>query len=134
LSWLVPWLWVALIGAIWIAFALRKERRLIAATARRRPNPTRDEFLSQMGPEVSAAAAEFLWAKALFYLQPKLTPHPDDDLAKDLPIDPDDFALDWPRDFAEQQGFHESNLTDWPREWPATIRNYGRWLTLGPVS
>lgn len=133
MSWLVPTLWVALVGAIVVAFAIRNTRRQIARTLGKRPNLTREQFLVQMGPGVSRDAAEFLWDTALFYLEPKLAPHPDDDLVKDLPIDNEDWSVDWPREYANRQGFHDSNLPDWPEGWPVTIRNYGRWLTMGRV-
>ena len=90
-----------------------------------------------MRADVSEEAASFLWQTALPYLdchKPPLTPHPDDDLVRDLPIDADEISMDWPRDWAERGGFHDSNLPDWPKEWPATIRNYGRWLDMGPQS
>ena len=85
-----------------------------------------------MEADVSSAAAEFLWETALLYLKPRLTPHPDDDLVRDLPIDSDDFSMDWPRDFAKRQGFHESSFPDWPEGWTVTVRNYGRWLDMAP--
>ena len=57
-----------------------------------------------MRPDVSEQASAFLWKSALPYLEllrPALTPHPDDDLVSDLPIDDDDFGMDWPREWAE---------------------------------
>ncbi|WP_170234895.1 hypothetical protein [Croceicoccus sediminis] len=53
-------------------------------------------------------------------------------MVRDLPIDEDDWSLDWPRDFARHHGFDESDLPDWPEGWPVTIRNYGRWLNMRP--
>lgn len=132
-DWLIATIVVVGGLAVTFGFAWRNTKRQIASTLARRPNPTREEFLAQMGLEVSPAAAEFLWDTALTYLEPKLTPHPDDDLAKHLPIDDGDWSMDWPREFAVQQGFDESNLPDWPTDWPATLRNYGRWLSLGPA-
>lgn len=85
-----------------------------------------------MGTDVREDVARFLWETVLPYVEPQLTPHPDDNLGKDLCIDDDDWGMDWPLEFARRQGFHESNLPDWPKEWPATIRNYGRWLSAGP--
>jgi len=88
-----------------------------------------------MRADVSREAALFLWQTALPYLdfhKPPLTPHPDDDLIKDLPIDSDDISMDWPKHWAERHGFHDSNLPDWPKGWPVTIRNYGRWLDMRP--
>ncbi|MDN3646796.1 hypothetical protein QWY75_11345 [Pontixanthobacter aestiaquae] len=51
----------------------------------------------------------------------------------DLPIDEDDWGVDWPRIYSEGQGFHESHFPDWPENWLVTIRNYGRWLDMAPV-
>jgi len=85
-----------------------------------------------MSSDVSAQTAKFLWDTAIVYLQPKLTPHPDDNMVRDLPIDDGDWSLDWPREYAEQNGFDEGDLPDWPKGWPVTLRNYGRWLEMGP--
>ncbi|MBH5321302.1 hypothetical protein [Aurantiacibacter sediminis] len=115
------------------AFAWRKSRKQIDKLLQRRPNPSREEFIALMAPDVGPEASEFLWGKAFFIVRPRLTPHPDDDLAKDLPILAEEWSTDWPRDWAEQQGFHESDLPDWPKDWPPTVRNFGKWLSLGPV-
>ena len=88
-----------------------------------------------MSPDVSGEASEFLWEIALSYLEGwpwNLAPHPDDDLSKDLPVDEEDWSMDWPREWAERKGFHVSNLADWPEDWLPTIRNYGRWLDMSP--
>lgn len=135
----LDWLWAAftVAGFLVILFgvAWRNTRRQVRATRARRPNVTEAQFMELMANDVSGDAARFLWQTALSYLEghePLLTPHPDDDLIKDLPIDHEDISLDWPREWAEQRGFHESNLPDWPKDWPVTIRNYGRWLDMGP--
>ncbi len=83
-----------------------------------------------MGSDVSPEVSEFLWDTMLFYLAPRLFPHPDDDL-KDLPIDDHDWSMDRPRDFAERHEFAEDDLPNWPSSWPVTVRNYGKWLDLG---
>lgn len=111
---------------------MRNTRKQVAKTSRRRANLTRKQFLLQMQLDVSLPAASFLWETILPYLEPHLTPHPEDDIVEDLPVHADDMSLDWPQLWARQQGFHESNLPDWPDGWPVTIRNYGRWLDLGP--
>ena len=131
-EWLCATLFVTTGVAIVYAFAWRNTKRQIPATLAKRPNPTRAEFLTAMQTNVSPDAAEFLWETALPYLEPRLALHPDDDLMRDLPIDSDDFSMDWPRDFAKRKDFHESNLSDWPKGWAVTVRNYGRWLDLGP--
>lgn len=132
-SWLAPTSFVALCLGIWMFIAYRNTRRQVAATLRRRPNPSHEEFLEAMVTDMSPQVAEFLWKTALPYIEPSLTPHPDDDLIRDLPILDEDWSLDWPRDYAREQGFHESNLPDWPKDWKTTLRNYGRWLSMGPV-
>lgn len=132
-EWLALTLWLVVFVSIVSAFAVRNTRRQIGATRARRHNPTRDEFMASMSPDVSCRTAEFLWETAIVYLEPQLAPHPDDDLVKDLPIDEDDWSMDWPRAYAEREGFHESNLPDWPKDWSVTLRNYGRWLDMGPT-
>ena len=131
-EWLFATLFVVIGLVIVLGHGWRNTKRQIAATLAKRRNPTRAEFLSAMLTDVSLAAAEFLWETARLYLEPRLTPHPDDDLVCDLPIASDDFGMDWPRAFAELQGFHESNFPEWPEDWPITVRNYGRWLDMGP--
>ena len=51
---------------------------------------------------------------------------------EDLPIDDEEWSMDWPQEWAELRDFHESNFHDWPESWPVTIRNFGRWLDKGP--
>ncbi|MEQ5787997.1 hypothetical protein J3454_08845 [Erythrobacter sp. NFXS35] len=120
--------------AIWMGFGFWGIRRAHAEVAARRPNPTEAEFLTMMADDCSPQAAQFLWGQATFYVSPGLTPHPDDDLIKDLRIDDDDIAMDWPRAWAEQRGFAESDQPEWPEDWPVTARNFGRWLDQGPRS
>lgn len=128
-----PWLIAVAVLAAIIGIAYRNSRKQIARTQARRPNPTREEFIALMQPDVSRSTSEFLWETMAVYLKPRLTPHPDDVLLRDLPIDDGDWSMDWPREFAAANGFHESNLHDWPSDWPVTVRNYGRWLDLGPM-
>lgn len=138
---MVPdWLWATftVVGFLGILFcvAWRNTRRQIRATLARRPNLTEAQFMEVMVGDVSEDAARFIWQTALSYLEfhkPFLAPHPDDDLIKDLPIDDDDISMDWPRAWAEHRGFHDRNLPDWPQDWPVTVRNYGRWLDMGPL-
>ena len=136
-EWLAATVFVVAGVSIWFAIAWRNTKRQIARTLARRANPSRAEFLKMMAGDVSDEAAAFLWETIepnLDFHNPNLAPHPDDDLVSDLPIDGDDIRVDWPREWAAKQGFHESNLPDWPDGWPVTIRNYGRWLDMGPVS
>ena len=113
----------------------RNTNRQIYKTLAKRENLTRDQFVQMMSPDVSREASYFLWESAtpcLDLFVQDLTLHPEDHLVDDLPIDDEEWSLDWPRAWAEQHGFHESNLPDWPEDWPATVRNFGRWLDLGP--
>lgn len=131
-EWLVVSLFVIIGLAVWLLVGSIGHARMVRRTAAKRANPTREEFLAEMERSGSSAdAAEFLWETALFYVQPNLTPHPDDELGEDLFIDDGDWSMDWPRDFAERKGFHKSNLPDWPEGWRVTLRNYGRWLDMG---
>ena len=131
-DWLGVTIWIfAGLSIFWI-YGNRSIRRAHERVADHRPNPTRDEFLAAMKGDCPPEVSEFIWEKALSYVEPRLTPHPEDDLTKDLRIDDDDIAMDWPHAWAEQCGFHDSNLPDWPDGWPTTIRNYGRWLEMGP--
>jgi hypothetical protein len=72
-----------------------------------------------------------MWQQALFYVAPRLTPHPDDMLLGDLCIDDGDVTMDRPRVWTEQHGLAEGGLHDWPKGWPMTVRNYARWLDSG---
>ena len=132
-EWLFATLFVGIAALVVGTIAWRNTARQIARTAARRPNPTKDEFLSMMAPDVTRETALFLWDTAIGYLEPSLTPHPDDDLTK-LPILDDDWSIDWPGDYACLNGFHESNLAEWPEGWPPTLRNLGKWLDMSPVS
>lgn len=125
-----------LIVAIVIATAIFGNWSLKQAYARlatTRPSPSKNEFLSAMQRDCSPEAAEFIWEMATEYLPPILTPHPDDDLVDDLKVDPEDACIDWADEWAELHGFHKSNVPDWPEGWPATVRNFGRWLDMAPV-
>ena len=134
-AWLFAAFFTGALLSVWFGIAWRNTNKQIATTRARRADPTQEQFLSLMCADVSDEAARFLWRTVLPYLEhwsSALAPHPDDNLHTDLPIDPDDIDVDWPRDWAELNGFHESNLPDWPEGWPATVRNYGRWLDMGP--
>ncbi len=132
-EWLAQLLFVGIALVVLYGFAWRSIAKQIQRTSGRRPSPSREQFITMMSPDVTCTTAEFLWDICQFYLEPHLTPHPDDDLAIDLPIDEDDWSMDWPRQFAARHDFHESNLADWPEGWVPTIRNYGRWLDMAPT-
>ncbi len=136
-EWLAATLFVLLFICVVGVVAWRNSSRQVNSTLARRANPDQEEFLALMSPHVSTEASEFLWHAALPYLEGKpwnLTPHPDDSLVDDLPIADEDWSMEWPLEWAAERGFHESNRPDWPDDWPPTIRNYGRWLDLGPES
>ncbi len=116
--------------AIWIAIGFWLTRRAHRRVAERRNNPTEAEFLAMMAQDCSPEAAQFLWDQAAPYVAPRLTPHPDDLLIGDLCIDDDDIDMDWPRDWAREQGLVEDDLPDWPKGWPLTVHNFARWLDL----
>lgn len=130
-EWLLATLFVGIAALVVGTIAWRSTARQIARTAASRPNPTKEEYLSMMAPDVTGETAVFLWDTAIGYLEPSLTPHPDDDLAK-LPIFDDDWSIDWPADYARLNGFHESNLAEWPEGWKPTLRNLGKWLDMSP--
>lgn len=127
----VPWTFAIGFVVLLFGIAWDNTRKQIAATLERRPNLTRAEFCELMVLDVSRPTAEFVWDKMIGDLEPKLAPHPDDDLAKDLPIDDEEWSMDWPSEFAGRHGFSENDLPDWPEGWRATVRNYGRWLEMG---
>jgi hypothetical protein len=104
---------------------------MISNTLARRENPTRDEFVAMLGGDVSPATAEFLWDTMIPYLMPKLTPHPIDHLALDLPIDDDDPTMEWLPAFAELHGRDHKDWPNWPSDWKGTVRNYAKWLESG---
>lgn len=133
-EWLAMTLFVGGFLAIIGAIAWRNSSRQIKRTKARRPSPTRDQFMLMMEPEVTEQTATFLWDTAIVYVEPWLTPHPDDDLSRDLPIADEDWSIDWPREYAELAGFHESNLAEWPEGWAPTLRNLGKWLDMSPAS
>jgi len=121
-------LWFCALMAIIGAIYWRRYQRELRAISTRRPNLTREEFMASMRVDVSDAAAKFLWETTLIYIKPHATPHPEDDLMKELPIDQDDIALDWPVDWARLNGLSEDGFPPWPEGWDCTIRNFGRWL------
>ncbi|MDE2435188.1 MAG: hypothetical protein KGM49_02905 [Sphingomonadales bacterium] len=125
---LAPWAFALVVLALIIWRATRNTRSMVDQTLARRPNPTREEFLAELAPSVSPATAIFLWDTILPYVTPALTPHPDDHLWNDLPIDEDDVTMDWPSDFAKTHGRKLKSWPAWPDGTPVTVRNFGLWL------
>ena len=128
---LAPWAFGFACLALVIWRAVRNTRKMVEQTLKRRPNPTEAEFLAEMSPEISRPTAAFLWETIAPYVAPKLTPHPDDHLWRDLPIDEDDVTMDWPANFAKLHGRTIELWPDWPKDCVPTIRNFGRWLDSG---
>jgi hypothetical protein len=108
----------------------RKHRRMARALLQRRPNPTKSEFISLLAPICDAVVADFLWEELLPYFKPILTPHPDDDMVADLPIDPEEPA-DLTAAFCDRFNIDESNYAHWPEGKSATVRNIACWLASG---
>jgi len=132
--------WLAVTGfvvaalVVWLALGFVMVRHAHRRVAARRPNPTEAEFLAMMAQDCSPEAARFMWEQALFYVEPRLTPHPDDLLLNDLCIDDGDVTMEWPQVWADQRGLSGSGLPDWPKDWPLTVRNFARWLDLARPS
>lgn len=133
-EWLVAAGFVVAGLTLWIALGFLVVRRVHRRVAARRPNPTEAEFLALMAQDCSPEAAHFVWAQALPYATPRLTPHPDDHLRDDLCIDEGDIEMDWISDWTDQLGIPEHNLPEWPEDWPLTVRNFARWLDLVRLS
>lgn len=132
-EWLARTIFVIGVLATWFGIGFVLHRRGMRRLAVKRPNPARAEFIEMLSGDVAEATAIWLWDQARVYYAP-LTPHPDDHLSDDAMIDDGDWSMDWPKEFAEVQGFNEKAYPDWPKEWPATIRNFGRWLDMGRVA
>ena len=123
-------LWVLLVFLALTGVGCWSTRRVFRKLSLRRPSPTEKEFFELMEPDVARETAQWLWDQICIYTRP-LTPHPDDLLIDDLRIDEDDVTMDWHSDFAKIHGLIDDAWPDWPREWPITVRNYGRWLDCG---
>ena len=137
LSGLPEWAFATLFVLIFVvcvwAIAWRNTRRQIQKTLAKRLNLSHAEFMQRMVSDVSPEAAAFIWDQAnesLSFFKATLTCHPDDDFIADLPIVEEEWFEDWPALWANQNGLEDTGLPDWPKDWPTTVRNYGRWLDL----
>ena len=110
-EWLAVILWATFCLIAFVAVSIRSGRSAHCRLAARRPSPTQHEFLSLLAPDVSPQTAAFWWEKASFYVQPPLTPHPDDELSRDLRIDDDDWGMDWPGGFCGAAGLSPDRPT-----------------------
>lgn len=112
-------------------FAARSGKRQVAALAARRPNPGREDFIGQLAGDCERDVAEFVWT--IFTEEysdrgAEVTPHPDDNYLKDMPIDPDN-QDDWLGDFCAAQNLRAEDFPRWPEDRETTVRNFARWLS-----
>ena len=127
-NWILPTLWVLAIFAGIYLVGRRKWRRQAAELNSKRPNPSRDEFVAILGSDCESDLAAFLWETLDVYYRPRATPHPDDDLIREVGIDPDE-PDDWVQEFDRRFGLNARILSDWPTKRPVTARNLARWLS-----
>ncbi len=130
-GWLIPTAFVIIIMGSVFFVAWRNTRRMIDTTLARRTNPTRHEFVAMLSDDVRPETAEFVWDSIASLVAPRLTPHPDDHLADDLPIDPDEPAMAWMPEFAARHAVDAKQWPQWPDEWEGTVRDFARWLEAG---
>ncbi|MFN3458942.1 MAG: hypothetical protein ACK4Z8_15310 [Novosphingobium sp.] len=125
------WLFAGGVLAVWLGggylVGKRNYRRAVQTLRARRADPSREAFTASLSPEVRAATAEWFWQQLQAYYQPDLSPHPDDDLIRDMPIDPEE-PEDWVRDYCRANGLKERNLEPWPEGMAVTPRNLLGWL------
>jgi len=129
-EWLAIVVWTVIVLVTVLAYgnySIRKTHKLLA---KRRPNPTREQFIKLLAPDVDGDVASWLWDTTCPYYQP-LTPHPEDHLIKDARIDDDDVTMDWLPTFAKSRQLNWKDWPDWPKGWELTVRNFARWLQLG---
>lgn len=116
LAYLVLWIWVE-----------RKRTKDFIGLAAQRPSLSEKEFVAALAPDIDPDISKWLRDKIAEYIEPALTPHPEDDIVTDLHID-DDEAEDWFLEFCHNFG-HDADLAqDWPREQAVTVRNFLHWL------
>ena len=129
-EWALAGLAIVLCLAAWLVIGSMILDRSLRRTAAKRPNIGREDFLAAMSSAgVRDEAAAFLLDTVLFYVRPQLTPHPDDVLGSDLPIDDGDWSMDWPREFVREHGLQQDDLRAWPDGQAPSLVNYGRWLS-----
>ncbi|MBL0916119.1 MAG: hypothetical protein IBJ13_11590 [Sphingopyxis sp.] len=123
---------VVLYLLLW-GFMAQRWKQQAAALAGRRQSPDREGFLKLLGNDSDRDVAEFVWAifeEEYSYKGVDLTPHPDDDYLKDMPIDPEN-QNDWFDDFCKAFYLRSDDFPDWPKGEATTIRNFARWLSDG---
>jgi len=116
---------------IYSLIAARRDKRQAAALAARRDNVGRERFIAMLAGDCERDVAEFLWDELLpewAYWPVGLTPHPDDDFLKDLPID-DEEPQGWLEHYCNSRGLDWKRWANWDRSQPTTVRNFARWLS-----
>lgn len=106
----------------------RKLRQQKASLLVRRPNLTLDEFIDFLRDDCEPDIARLLWTELLVFYQPDMTPHPDDDVIQDMPIDHDE-PNDWLAQFCKINAMRVKDVLPWPQDRPATVRNLARWFS-----
>lgn len=113
-------------------FAARSNRGQVAAFAATRASPNREEFIVLLADDCEPDIAEFAWtifSEEYSDWGVDLTPHPDDDYLKDIPIDPEN-QDDWLNDFCAANDLRPRGVLHWPEGQATTIRNFARWLSI----
>jgi hypothetical protein len=129
-EWLAIVVWIVIVLAAMLAYGNYSIRKAHRSLAKRRLNPTREQFIDLLAPDVDDDVAGWLWDTTCPYYRP-LTPHPEDHLIKDARIDDDDVTMDWLPAFAKSRQMNWKDWPDWPKDWELTVRNFARWLQLG---
>ena len=123
---------VGLFLTLW-AFASRRWKRQALILKARRPNPTHEQFIALLVEDCDHDIAEFVWrifTEDYSGWGVELTPHPDDDYLRDLPIDPENQG-DWLDEFHESFALSHGNFPRWPDGAQTTVRKFARWLSDG---
>ena len=123
---------VGLFLTLW-AFASRRWKRQALILTARRPNPTHEQFIALLVEDCDHDIAEFVWrifTEDYSGWGVELTPHPDDDYLRDLPIDPENQG-DWLDEFRESFALSHGNFPRWPDGAQTTVRKFARWLSDG---
>lgn len=93
----------------------------------------REQFTDLLARDCEADIGHFLWSLLTpewDYWNAGLTPHPEDDYLKALPIDPEE-QEDWVRDFCDLHALPIGDWPDWPEGRATTVRGFARWLSEG---
>jgi hypothetical protein len=122
---------VAIVICIFAWTYVAGERKLVrqkTALRARRANPTYEEFVTSLRSDCEADIADQLWQDLLVFYRPDMTPHPEDDVIQDMPIDHDE-PNDWLAHFCKANNMRVKDISPWPKNQQATIRNLARWFS-----